>query len=380
VAVLRIVHVYKNYDPIVGGIENHIKVLAEAEAGRGDRVQVLVTNATRRTVRENRNGVEVIRAGRVLELASTPLSPAMLVEAARLNADVVNLHMPFPPGDLVARAVAGNPALVVTYHSDIVRQRRLLQVYRPILQATLSAADRIIVTSGRYRDSSPFLMPRATRCRVVPLSVDATRFTTIDPAGLARLRERFPGPLLLSVGVLRYYKGLHILLEALPALDATLVIVGTGPEEERLKKLADDLQITGRVHFAGYVPDADLPTYYQAADIFVLPSHLRSEAFGTVLIEAMAAGLPLVTAEIGTGTSEVNEHGQTGFVVAREDPAALVRALQVLIADQGLRERFGQEGRRRALVEYAPALMAARTEAVYREALEHRQGKERRTV
>ena len=349
-------------------------MLAEAEARRGDQVRVLVTSPTFRTIHETREGVEVIRAGRVLELASTPLSPAMLVEAARLEADIINLHMPFPPGDLVARGVVANPPLVVTYHSDIVRQQRLLQVYRPLLESTLSMAQRIIVTSSRYRDSSPFLRPRARRCRVVPLSVDATRFTTIDPVGLARLRERFPGPVLLSVGVLRYYKGLHILLEALTALDATLLIVGSGPEEDRLKSLAQELGVAGRVHFAGYVPDADLPTYYQAADIFVLPSHLRAEAFGTVLIEAMAAGLPLVTTEIGTGTSEVNQHGRTGFVVEPNDPAALARALEVLLADRSLREQLGQEGRRRALVQYAPAPMAERTLAVYREAIEAHQG------
>jgi glycosyltransferase involved in cell wall biosynthesis len=336
---------------------------------------VLVTNADHHTVVEQREGVEVIRAGRVLELASTPLSPAMLLEAARLDADIINLHMPFPPGDLVARAVAGKPALIVTYHSDIVRQQRLLQVYRPLLQSTLSAANRIIATSARYRDSSPFLRPRAARCRVIPLSVDAARFTTLDPAALAHLRERLPGPMLLSVGVLRYYKGLHLLLEALPGLDATLVIVGTGPEEQRLKQLAHDLRVAERVHFAGFVPDADLPSYYQAADIYVLPSHLRAEAFGTVLLEAMAAGLPLVTTEIGTGTSEVNEHGRTGFVVAPNDPVALARALRVLLSNQSLREQLGQEGRRRAMVQYAPALMAERTAAVYREAIAARQGR-----
>lgn len=368
--MLRILHIYKNYDPIVGGIENHIKALAEAEARRGDLVRVLVTNLDHHTITENCQGVEVIRAGRVLELASTPLSPALLLEAARLDTDVINLHMPFPPGDLAVRAVAGNPALVVTYHSDIVRQQRLLQLYRPLLQATLSAARRIIVTSARYRDTSPFLRPRAERCRVVPLSIDASRFTTLDPVGLARLHLQISGPVLLSVGVLRYYKGLHLLLEALPKLDARLVIVGTGPEEQRLKHLAHELQIAERVHFAGFVPDADLPAYYQAADIYVLPSHLRAEAFGTVLLEAMAAGLPLVTTEIGTGTSEVNEHGRTGFVVSPNDPIALARALRVLLADRMLREQLGQEGRRRAFAHYAPALMAERTATVYREAIE----------
>jgi rhamnosyl/mannosyltransferase len=293
----------------------------------------------------------------------------MAIAAAQLAPDVINLHMPYPPGDLVARGVQGRPPLVVTYHSDIVRQQRLLRIYRPVLEATLAAAARIIVTSGAYRDSSQFLRPHHDRCRVVPLAVDAGRFATFDPVLLAELRSELPGPLILSVGVLRYYKGLHILLQAMQGLEATLIVVGGGPEAPRLRAQAAELGIVHQVHFAGRVENTDLPSYYQAADLFVLASHLRAEAFGIVLLEAMAAGLPLVTTELGTGTSEVNRHGHTGFVVAPNDPRVLTRALSVLLADQRLREYFGQNGRRLAVEVYAPAKMAERTAAVYREAL-----------
>ena len=368
---LRILHIYKNYAPIVGGIENHIKILAEAEAARGDEVTVLVTNTARHTAYEDHAGVRVIKAGREAELASTPFSLAMAIEAAELQPDVVNLHMPFPPGDLVARAVRGRPPLVVTYHSDIVRQQRLLQIYRPVLQRTLAHARRIIVTSQPYLDSSPFLPLYREKCRIVPYSVDAGRFGAVDEAEVMRLRAGWGAPVLLCVAVLRYYKGLHILLDALRDIAATLVIVGDGPEGPRLRALADELGIAGRVHFAGRTAHEDVAAYYQAADIFVLPSHLRSEAFGIVLLEAMAAGLPLVTTEIGTATSAVNQHGRTGFVVPPNNPRALARAIQALLADQRLREYLGQQGRRRAQTEFTEALMVERTTAVYREALGH---------
>jgi rhamnosyl/mannosyltransferase len=332
-------------------------------------VTVLVTNTSNRTEREVRGGVCIIKAARLAALASTPLSTAMLVEAVEIEPDLVNLHMPYPPGDVIARAVRGAPALVLTYHSDVVRQQQLLRVYRPLLERTLASARRIIVTSRPYLQSSPFLRPHAARCRVVPLSVDPARFATFDTPEIARLRAGLRGPIILSVGVLRYYKGLHILIEALRELDATLLVVGEGPERSRLETLARDLDLADRVHFAGRVADEELPSYYQAGDIFVLPSHLRAEAFGIVLLEAMAAGLPLVTTEIGTGTSEVNQHGRTGFVVPPGDSRALARALKVLAADQALREHFGQNGRRRVLDEYTPTIMVERTGAVYREAL-----------
>ena len=357
---------------MVGGIENHIQALAEAEAARGDDVTVLVTNTAGFTARETRNGVRVIKAGRAAHVASTPFSLAMAIEAAGQWADVVNLHMPYPPGDVVARAVLGRPALVVTYHSDVVRQQRLLQIYQPLLAATLTRAERIIVASEAYRASSPFLRPHAARCRVVPYGVDAARFATFDTAEIERIHAAYGQPLIVSVGVLRYYKGLHVLLAALREVDARLLLVGDGPERRRLEALAEELGIAERVGFAGRVPDDDLASYYQAADLFVLPSHLRAEAFGIVLLEAMAACLPLVTTEIGTGTSEVNRHGQTGFVVRPNDPAALARALNVLLADQRLREFLGQNGRRRVARDYTLANMAKHTAAVYGEAIAQR--------
>ncbi len=330
---------------------------------------VLVTNTSGYTTRELRNGVTVIRAARAMAFASTPFSPAMVLEAAALRPEVVNLHMPYPPGDIVVRSLPGRPALVVTYHSDVVRQQRLLQIYKPLLEATLRSAHRIIATSRPYLLSSRFLRPHVERCRVVPLAVDPQRFATFDAAEIERLRSEWGAPVVLSVGVLRYYKGLHVLLAALRHVDARLVVVGDGSERKQLEMQARELGVSQRVHFVGRVSDEDLPSYYQSADLFVLASHLRAEAFGIVLLEAMAACLPLVTTEIGTATSEINRHGETGFVVPPNDSEALARALKVLLADQGLREYLGQNGRRRVLRDYTPMLMVERTAAVYREAL-----------
>jgi glycosyltransferase involved in cell wall biosynthesis len=366
---MHILQIYKDYYPVIGGIENHILALSKGLIARGHQVTVLVTSLDNQDELIEQGPLTIIKAARLLHAASTPLSSSLFWHARKLRPDLVNLHFPYPPGDLVYAALANRPPLVVTYHSDIVRQRKLLQLYSPLLRKTLKSAARIIATSPNYIASSPWLAPHAARCRVVPLSTDAERFSQSDPALVKRLREQHGSPLLLFVGRLRYYKGLHILLEALPHTNAKLLIVGTGPEEHNLRALAAQYGISERAIFAGDISDEELPSYYAAADLYVLPAHLRSEAFGISLLEAQAAGLPLISCELGSGTSFANQHGETGFVVPPSDPHALARAINVLIANPELRQRMGGRGRQRARELFSPTAMAAASEAVFAEAL-----------
>lgn len=366
---MHILQIYKDYHPVIGGIENHILALSKGLIARDHQVTVLVTSLGKRDELIQQGPLTIIKAARLLHAASTPLSSSLFWHARKLRPDLVNLHFPYPPGDLVYAALPKRPPLVVTYHSDIVRQRRLLQLYSPLLRRTLKSASRIIATSPNYITSSAWLAPHAARCRVVPLSTDAERFSQSDPALVKRLRDQHGSPLLLFVGRLRYYKGLHILLEALQDIQARLLIVGTGPEEAHLRALASQFGLSERVIFAGDISDAELPSYYAAADLYVLPAHLRSEAFGISLLEAQAAGLPLVSCELDSGTSFANQHGETGFVVPPSDPHALARAINVLLANPELRQRMGQNGQRRARELFSPAAMAAASEAVFAEAL-----------
>jgi rhamnosyl/mannosyltransferase len=202
---------------------------------------------------------------------------------------------------------------------------------------------------------------------VVPYGIDLSRFAVPDAAAVAALRQRYGEPLLLFVGRLRYYKGLHFLLAALPLLrrPAHLLLVGIGPEEQRLRALVQALGLDDRVHFLGEVSDAELPAVYRAADVFVLPSHLRAEAFGIVQLEAQAAGLPVVCTELGTGTSYVTQHGITGLVVPPADPPALARALDVLLANPTLARQMGAQGQARAHAEFSHERMLQRYLEVY---------------
>ncbi len=359
---MRILHVYKDYLPVLGGIENHVRTLAELQAGAGHEVTVLVTNPGRQPARQQLNGVAVIRAPRLATLASTPLSPTFPWLLRRQPPDITHLHFPYPAGELSQWLAGRGRPYVITYHSDVVRQQRLLRLYGPLLQRVLRGAARILPTSDRYAASSPFLQPLAGSCTVVPLSVDPARFS-----GAAPLLPPAAVPTLLFVGRHRYYKGLDDLLRALPGLEARLLVGGSGPMEAVWQKLAHELGLDDRIQFLGDVSDADLPGLYASADIFVLPANSRAEAFGIVLLEAMASGLPCLTTEVGSGTSYVVQHEVTGLVAPPRDPAALRAALQRLLSDAAWRRQLGAAGRARVRAEFTPQQLLARVQAVYEE-------------
>jgi len=354
----------------MGGIEHHLRDLAEGLAARGHQITVLVTSQDRQTSLEYPlPGLTIVRAARDLHLASTPFSMDMLRRVRSICVDIVHLHFPYPPGDLAALLAPGRVPLVVTYHSDIVRQQNLLRFYRPLLEVTLRRASRLLASSPAYIQSSPWLRRYAAKCTVVPLGVDPVRFAAADPQYVTDLRTKLGnGILALFVGRLRYYKGLHILLEALPHVPGVqLVVAGSGPEQNRLMAQMQVLGLAGRVHFLGDVADAELATLYHAGDMFVLPAHLRAEAFGIAQAEALASGLPCISTELGTGTSFVNQHGQTGIVVPPNDPAALARAMHALAASPELRRFYGANARQRIMAHFTREQMLDAVEQVYRE-------------
>jgi rhamnosyl/mannosyltransferase len=372
---MHVLYIYKDYPPILGGIEVHVRDLAEGMVARGHQATVLVTNTINRTIVEHPvPGLTIIRAARIAHAASTPLSPAMLIWARRLRPDVVHMQFPYPPGDLAALAVPGHPPLIVSYQSDIVRQRTLLLAYQPLLQHTLKRAARIITSSPNYMQTSPFLRPHAGKCVVISPAVDVERFNGNSTARAQDWRERYVAPgqtAILFVGRLRYYKGLHFLIEAMPRIDqqTILLIGGDGPERTNLEQLALRYGVRERIHFLGEIPEPELAALYHAADLFVLPSHLRAEAFGIVQTEALASGLPIISTELGTGTSYVNLNQQTGLIVPPADPEALALAINMLAADPDLRRSYGEAGRQRARALFSIPVMLEKVEQLYRTVL-----------
>ena len=367
---MRILHVYKDYHPVLGGIENHIKWLAEAQAESGHEVTVIVTSLNRHTTESVENGVRVIRAARLAHVASTPLSLSFPRLLRCQRADVAHLHFPYPLGELSQWLLGRAQRTVITYHSDVVRQQTILRFYGTLLQRVLRHANLIMPTSPQYMQSSPYLQPWREKCRVVPLGIPLAPFLADRRQEAVELRQRYGTPLLLCVGALRYYKGLQHLIQALPQIpEARLMIVGEGPMHGEWYRLAHQASVADRVHFVGRIDEPALPAYYQACDLFVLPACLRSEAFGLAQVEAMVSGRPVVGTELGTGTSYVNRHGETGLVVPPRDPAALAEAINELLADDRRRQAMGQAARSRAQAEFGLPVMVARVLAVYEEVL-----------
>jgi len=365
---MHIVQFYKDYPPIQGGIEHHLQSLSEALAARGHRVTVVFAAPGRRGWRTQRNGVDLVATPRQLTLARAPISLPLLWQVPRLHPDLIHFHHPYPFGDLALLTVQS--PLVVTYHSDIVRQRVLGTLTAPLIERTLRRAARIIATSPSLVHSSPWLQRHRERVRVVPFGIPPLPLP--DPHLVATLRQRFPGPNALFVGRLRYYKGVDRLIRALALLPFGHAIIAGGDATVRgadLIRLATELGIHHRVHVLGEVDQATLRALYALADVLVLPSVARSEAFGIVQIEAQLAGLPVICTELGTGTSYVTAHRRTGLVVPPDDPPALAAALTELWCNPERARAFGLAGRERAVTEFQFADMVTRIEQVYAEAL-----------
>ncbi len=364
---MKILQVYKDYYPVIGGIENHVRLLSTLLSRQeGMEITVLTTSPTLRGHVLPDHRVRVIKAGRLATVASTPISLSLFTKMRALEADIVHLHFPYPVGELAYLGSGHKGPLVITYHSDVVRQQKLLFLYKPFLWRVLQRADAIIASSPNYIRSSPFLSRFEPKCHVIPFGIDLSRFQHRDEERVERIRQLYDPPLLLFVGRFRYYKGLSYLIEAMKEIRATLLLAGSGPLEKELRQQVRTNRLEERVLFLGAVSDENLATLYQACDLFVLPSCERAEAFGITQLEAMACGVPVVSTELGTGTSFVNVDGETGLVVPPASPAALAQAINSLLTDAALRKTMGQRGRERVEAEFGAELMVERVAELYR--------------
>lgn len=345
---MKVLQVNKFYSPFIGGVEKHVQDLAESLLGKVD-VEVLVANTKHQKIKEKVNGVSVTRIPSWGIVKSAPVAPGFYRAFKQIPADIYNLHFPNPFGEIGYLAAGAPGKLAVTYHSDVVRQKTLLRFYSPIIKKLLKRADVIFVSSPNMIGTSPWLQPVKEKCLVVPFGIDAAPFRINDKvsSGAAAIRQKYGSPLVLFLGRLIYYKGLKYLVEAMRTIDAHLLIVGTGVLEEELRSQVEKLGIGERVHFIGEAADAELPAYFHACDIFVLPSIANSEAFGFVQLEAHACGKPVVSTNLPTGVPYANLNGVTGLIVPPKDSVALANAINRLLKDNVLREKLGSQAKAR---------------------------------
>ena len=373
---MKVLHFGRFYGGNFGGLERHVALLLRGLT-RSIHVDNLVASEDLSMTRIEVDGCRVYKAPSLGIAAGAALCPTMPWWARKLHRqeryDIAHLHFPDPMSHLAALALPRGIKLVISWHSDVVRQKNLLKLYRPFLDRIVARADAIIAATPLHFSSSTQLTACAdrSRLRVVPYGIDFLPFEQLRAIAAGRaLRARFAGRrLIFAIGRHVYYKGLEFLVRAMPRVrpDAVLLVGGHGPLTESLKALAQSLRLGDRAIFLGRIADEDLPAHYHAADVFCMPSVERSEAFGQVQVEAMACRKPVVCCDLGNGVNYVSRHGVTGLVVPPRDPGALARALNELLDDERTREKMGEAGYTRAKREFTLDNMWSGTLQVYRE-------------
>lgn len=366
---MRVLHFFKTYLPeSVGGIEQVIYQLCQSGIGHDIHGEVLTLSANPQPREVMVADHKVHRAKLDIQLASTGFSYSVLKRFRVLaaQADVINYHFPWPFMDLVHFTARMHKPTVVTYHSDIVRQKNLLRLYSPLMHCFLGQADRIVAASPNYLATSQVLKHYRNKTVVVPYGLDKSSYPVPTDTCVEGWRQRFGERFFLFVGVMRYYKGLHILLEAAQGTGYPIVIVGAGPLEQELREQAATLGLD-HVHFVGRLGEEDKVALLQLCTAILFPSHLRSEAFGISLLEGAMYGKPMISSEIGTGTSYINIHNETGLVVPPSDPLAFRAAMRTLWDNPLQALAMGQKAALRYEQLFTAEQMGRQMAKIYRE-------------
>lgn len=361
-----------------GGIERHAALLSRELAAHGVDVVNLVAAEGLQGSDITTDGYRLVRAPSFGRAFSTAISPALVLKALALHRekkfDIVHLHLPDPLSHLASLLLPTSIKRVITWHSDIVRQKRLLALYLPFVRRLAFRADALVAaTQAHYTSSTqiPQAIP-AGRRHVIPYGLDFNTLT-LTPGTYslcAQIKAKAAGkPLIFALGRHVYYKGFDILIKAMRQVDALLVLGGDGPLRAELEALAVEEGVAGNIWFTGRIPEVDLPAYFHACDLFCLPSVAQSEAFGLVQLEAMACGKPVVCHQLHNGVNIVNVDGETGLAVPLGVAGGLAAAINRLIADRPLCERLGEQARQRANTGYSLQAMGQRHLALYQELL-----------
>lgn len=346
---IKVLQVNKLYYPDIGGIERTVQHIAE---GLKERVEmsVLVCQPKGRGISEVINGVPLYRCGSFGTMFSMPISLSFLHEFRKRSKgqDILQLHAPFPLADLACLLSGYEGKVVLYWHSDVVKQKKLMILYRPIMKQLLKRVDAIIVGADGVAKGSFYLGPYRDKCIIIPFAVNQK----IEQMGRKYLEQMKPNmkkyARFLFVGRLVYYKGVGILLRAFEAVEnGELIIIGCGDMEAELKAYAMEHGMSERVHFLGKVDEKSLYCAFSECDVFVLPSIARSEAFGLVQLEAMAYGKPVINTNLPSGVPEVSIHEVTGLTVEVGNVLALSEAMNWMVNHPEERCEMGHRARER---------------------------------
>lgn len=335
-------------------------ILPSSELTHDDRVALLSENPTVLSLGGNGRCI-CVKA--VAKKAATMISPAMVrwLRAHKGEYDIIHVHHPDPMACLALRLSGYRGRVVLHWHSDIVKQKFFLRLYRPLQSWLIRRADLIVGTTPAYVRESPFLAKVQDRIRVIPIGIpDDIRRPGTEAAG--------PGKLVFALGRLVPYKGFSYLIRAAKLLpeDYRVVIGGTGPLMDSLREEILSLGLGQRVELAGYMSNEEVHRFYNGCTLFCLSSIMKTEAFGIVQIEAMSCGKPVVATRIpGSGVDWVNEDGVSGLNADPEDAASLAAAITGVAGDPQKYESFCKGARARFESNFTIETMINRARELY---------------
>ena len=346
----RILHISKFYYPYYGGIEDVVYTIVNELKGDYEQ-RVICFNHERGFVRSMDNGIEIIRVNAPISIASQPCSLSFLWklqhEINRFRPDIIHIHFPNP---LVAAYLlmvnTRGAKIVVHWHADIIGKKSMYSLIKPIERKVLKRAYCIIATSKQYIAKSLPLQPFLDKIVIIPNTINESKlqFFKGEEKKINAIRETYKGKkIVFFVGRHVNYKGVDYLIKAASMLpdDCVVLIGGTGIETTALQHLAEPLG--DKVQFLGRLPNNEMKYYLCAASVFAFPSIDRREAFGVALAEALYCGTPAVSFYIdGSGTTWVNQDGQTGIVVKEKDAVHYAEAIERLLSDDELRKQYGE--------------------------------------
>jgi glycosyltransferase involved in cell wall biosynthesis len=354
--ILNVLNIYKTYFPDPpGGLQEAIRqiCLSTSRNGVENTIFSLTPNLDQKIIMFPE--AEVVREKSWWAPASCDISgPASLRTYAELanRSDVIHFFYPWPYADLLNLLAPSKKPKVLTYISDVVQQKFLNKLYAPLMWRTLHQMDVIVANCEAYVRTSPILSHPSIRdkVRIIPLGIDELSLPAtndLTPNASSKLATLSSGePYFLFIGVHRYYKGIHTLIKASKFCNAKVLIAGSGPKTTELKNLASQIGATN-VIFLGQVSDIEKLSLIAGSRALILPSHLRSEAYGMVLVEASIFGKPMISCEIGTGTSFINLDGKTGLVIPPESELKLAKAMNLLLSNPTLAAQMGGLARER---------------------------------
>ena len=368
---IRILHFYKkSILDSYGGVEKFIDTLCQGTYEFN--VENILFSLSKKNLNQeiDLKKYSVINAKEDIYIFSTGFSFEAFSKFKKLSesVDIIHYHFPNPFADILHYFCGVKKPFVITYHSDIIKQKLILFIYKFLMHKFLKASKNIVVTSYNYLNSSPSLGQYLNKVEVVPIGIDSQDYPKIDQNIFRNFQNQFKEPFFLFIGALRYYKGLEFALRALVGTDFKFVIAGDGELKFKLLKLANNLKLQN-VTFLGEITDKEKVCLLNLCTCFLFPSNRRSEAFGISLLEAAAFGKPMISCEIGTGTSFINIHNKTGLVVKPNSPSEIHNAMKFIISNPEISNKMSLNARKRYLEIFTAEKQAKEYNRIYRNIL-----------